>query len=83
MERVIKFYTTEGGNSPVKDFLSGLDDRTLAKVLAEFKLIETQSMVPIKYFKKLSGHDLLSKQHIQNIGDDAEGHQRCNQNDHL
>ena len=58
MDRVIKFYTTERGDSPVKDFLADLDDRTLAKVLAVFKLIETQAMVPIKYFKKLSGHDL-------------------------
>jgi hypothetical protein len=58
MDRVIKFYTTERGDSPVKEFLAGLNDRTLAKVLVVFKLIETQSMVPVKYSKKLSGHDL-------------------------
>jgi phage-related protein len=35
-----------------------LDDRTLAKILAVFKLVETQHMVPTQYFKKLSGRDL-------------------------
>lgn len=38
--------------------MNELDDRTLAKVLAVFKLIETQEVVPAQYFKKLSGHDL-------------------------
>ena len=42
----------------MKEFLKTLDDRTLAKVLAVFKLVETQELVPVQYFKKLSGHDL-------------------------
>jgi hypothetical protein len=42
----------------VEDFLRELDDRTLAKVLAVFKLIETQSMVPSQYFKKLNDYKL-------------------------
>jgi len=58
MERVIKFYRTQSGKCPVKEFLDELDDRSLAKVIAVFKVIETQSMVPAQYFKKLSGHDL-------------------------
>ena len=58
MERVVKFYKTERGESPVRDFLDALDDRTLAKVLAVFKLIETQQMVPKKYFTKMSGYEL-------------------------
>jgi phage-related protein len=58
MERVIKFYETEGGESPVRSFLRDLDDHTLAKVLAVFKLIESQTMVSSKYFKKFSGYDL-------------------------
>jgi phage-related protein len=58
MVRIIRFYRTESGQCPVKEFLQELDDKTLAKVLAVFKLIETQAMVPAKYFKKMAGHDL-------------------------
>jgi len=58
MERVIKYYETESGESPVRDFLRELDDLTLAKVLAVFKLIETQPIVPKKFFMKFSGQDL-------------------------
>jgi hypothetical protein len=58
MGRVIKFYHTTGGRCPVEEFLDELDDRALAKVLAVFKLIEAQDMVPIQYFKKLSDQRL-------------------------
>ena len=46
---------------PIEEFLDELDDRTLAKILAVFKLIETQHMVPTQYFKKLSGYDLWER----------------------
>jgi phage-related protein len=55
---VIQFYHSSDGRCPVEEFLDELDDRTLAKVLAIFKLVETQQMVPMQYFKKLSGHQL-------------------------
>jgi phage-related protein len=42
MGRVIKFYHTASGRCPGEEFLDELDDRALAKVLAVFKLIETQ-----------------------------------------
>ena len=58
MDRVIKFYRAASGRCPVEEFLDGLDERALAKVLAVFKLIETQEMVPAQYFKKLSGYKL-------------------------
>lgn len=58
MDRVIRFYRTAGGRCPVEELFSRLDDRTLSKVLAVLKLIETQPMVPVQYLKKLSGHDL-------------------------
>jgi len=58
MARIIQFYRTEDNRCPVNEFLKGLDDRTLGKVLAVFKLIETQNQVPTQYFKKLSGHDI-------------------------
>lgn len=58
MGRVVKFYRTAVGRCPVEEFLDELDDRALAKVLAVFKLIEMQDMVPVQYFKKLSGQEL-------------------------
>ena len=58
MERVIKFYRTANDSCPVEDFLEELDDRTLAKVLAIFKVIETHEMVPAQYFKKLTDYKL-------------------------
>jgi len=58
MERAVRFYRTSAGRCPIEEFLDELDDRTLAKILAVFKLVETQHMVPAKYFKKLSGYDL-------------------------
>lgn len=58
MERVIQFYRNAAGSCPVQELLDELDDRTLAKILAVFQLIECQPMVPVQYFKKLSGQDL-------------------------
>ena len=36
------FYTTERGDSPVDDFLDGLDKKSLAKVAAHLSLLEEQ-----------------------------------------
>jgi phage-related protein len=58
MGRIIKFYRNENGRCPVEEFLEDLDDKTLAKVLAIFKVIETQDRIPSQYFSKLSGYDL-------------------------
>jgi len=58
MERTIKFYHTMNDRCPVDDFLEDLDDRSLSKVLAVFKLIETQERVPEQYLKKISGYEL-------------------------
>lgn len=58
MKRIIRFYQTAEGRSPVEEYLKKLNDRTLSKVLAVFKLIETQEIVPAQYFKKLRGHEL-------------------------
>jgi len=58
MERVVRFCRTAAGRCPVEEFLVDLDDRTLAKILAVFKLVETQHIVSTQYFKKLSGRDL-------------------------
>jgi phage-related protein len=58
VDRIIQFYRTAVGRCPVEELLDELDNRTLSKVLAVFKLIETQPIVPSQFFKKLSGHEL-------------------------
>ncbi|HUX40384.1 MAG TPA: type II toxin-antitoxin system RelE/ParE family toxin [Rectinemataceae bacterium] len=58
MGRVLKFYRTAAGKCLIEEFLEELDDRTLAKVVAVFKLIETQEMVPATYFRKLTDYKL-------------------------
>jgi phage-related protein len=58
MAQVIQFYRTADGRCPVEKLMDEMDDRTLAKVLAIFKLIEMQPMVPTQYLKKLSGYEL-------------------------
>jgi len=58
MSRIIKFYRTEKGRCPVEDFLEELDCRTLAKIVAVFRLIESLDMVPVQYFKKLKDYKL-------------------------
>jgi hypothetical protein len=46
-ERVIQFYRNAAGSCPVQELLDELDDRTLAKILAVFQLIESQPMIPV------------------------------------
>jgi phage-related protein len=67
MSRVIRFYRTANGRCPVEEFIDELDDRAMAKVLAVFKLIETQDMVPAQYFKKLS-HQKLWEARVTHSG---------------
>lgn len=58
MDRTIRFYRSATGRCPVEEFLDERDDRSLAKIAAVFRLIETLEMIPGQYFKKLSGHPL-------------------------
>ena len=43
---------------PSRRFLDSLSDDLLTKVLAVFKLVENLDIVPIKFFKKLTGTKL-------------------------
>jgi phage-related protein len=56
--REIIFFETDFGNSPVEEFLAGLDSAARAKVVRTLELLRTQQIVPAKFWKKLSGSDL-------------------------
>ena len=59
MKRLIKFYRKADNKSPVEDFLNSLSDDLLTKITAVFKLVENLDIVPVKFFKKLSGTKLF------------------------
>ncbi len=56
--RQIIFYETDFGDKPVEEFLASLDAAVRAKIVRSLELLRTQQIVPAKFWKKLSGHDL-------------------------
>lgn len=59
MKRIIKFYRKSDNKCPVEDFLDSLSDDLITKITAVFKLVENLDIVPVKFFKKLSGTKLF------------------------
>ena len=58
MKRIIKFYRTSSNKCPTEEFLNELSEKVIIKVLAVFKLVEELEVIPVKFFKKLSGTKL-------------------------
>jgi phage-related protein len=57
MGRVIKFYETEAGVKPVKEYLDTLDDGQTEKATWVMRLVERLDIVPVKFFQKMTGTD--------------------------
>jgi len=57
--REIVFYRTESGNCPVEEFLDTLSSKQAQKVTWVMQLVEELEIVPVKYFKKMTGTDDL------------------------
>lgn len=53
MYRKILFYRKEDQECPVEKFLDSVSEGLQVKIIAVFKLIETQNVVPGKFLKKL------------------------------
>lgn len=53
----IKFYKTQSGRIPVKEFLDSLSSKHTQKVAWVLELIERLNQVPVQYFKKLKNTD--------------------------
>lgn len=53
----IKFYKTQSGNIPVKEFLDSLPSKYAQKVAWVLELVEKLDQVPVQYFKKLKSTD--------------------------
>jgi phage-related protein len=57
--RVILFYQTWSGRSPVEEFILNLPKPEQEKITAVFDLVRESDRVPSKYLKKLVGTDQL------------------------
>ena len=58
MKRTIEFFRTENGKIPTAEFLDTLSDRVVQKIIAVIELLETERIVPAKFFKKLVDTEL-------------------------
>ena len=63
--REVVFYRTESGDCPVEAFLDTLSAKQAQKVTWVMKLIEDLEVVPVKYFKKMTGTDDIWEIRIQ------------------
>jgi len=57
----VNFYKTSVLKCPVMDFLDSLSGKAAQKITWVLKLIEDISVVPVKYFKKLTPYDIWEK----------------------
>ena len=53
----VKFYKTQSGKIPVKEFLDSLNSKHAQKVAWVLELVEKLDQVPVQYFKKLKSTD--------------------------
>lgn len=53
----IKFYKTQSGKIPIKEFLDSLPSKHAQKVTWVLELVEKLDQVPVQYFKKLKSTD--------------------------
>ena len=55
MGKIVRFYQTEDGKVPVKEFLDSLPGKAAQKVVWVLMLVEEMDILPTAYFKKLVG----------------------------
>ena len=63
--KTIEFYRTPQGKCRIEDFLDGLNDKQVAKVLWVLKLISEVEDIPTTYFKKLVNTDDIWEVRVQ------------------
>jgi len=57
--RRISFYQTDFGDSPVEEFLTGLQPQVRAKVVRTLELLRTLPVIPGKFWQKMKGAENL------------------------
>jgi phage-related protein len=63
--RDVLFYRTANGRQPVIEFLDSLDGKQAQKVAWVLELIESLSLIPKQYFKKLESTDDIWEVRVQ------------------
>lgn len=63
--REIIFYRTESGFCPVEEFLDSLSPEHAQKATWVMQLVEELEIIPVKYFKKMTGTDGLWEVRVQ------------------
>ena len=61
----IVFYRMDSGDCPVEEFLDSLPAKQAQKVTWVMNLIEDLEIVPVKYFKKMTGTDDIWEIRVQ------------------
>ncbi len=61
----IVFYRMDSGDCPVEEFLDSLPMKQAQKVTWVMNLIEDLEIVPVKYFKKMTGTDDIWEVRVQ------------------
>lgn len=69
MSKQVKFFVTDSGRCPVKEFLDDLTGKQAKKVTWVLKLIEDMNQVPGRYWKKLKGTDDIWEARVNFGGD--------------
>ena len=63
--RIVNFYRTESGKSPIEDFLDSLSGKQAQKVIWVLHLVEELDVVPRQYLKKLVNTDDIWEVRVQ------------------
>ena len=63
--RIIEYYKSEGGNSPIEDWLLSLQTKQFEKCMWVLRLIEELERIPREYFQKMESTDDLWEIRIQ------------------
>jgi len=63
--RIITFFESSSGRTPVEEFLDSLTDQQVRKVTWVLRLVEQLQIVPIQYFKKLVGTEHIWEVRVQ------------------
>ena len=63
--RIVNFYRTESGKSPIEDFLDSLSGKQAQKVIWVLRLVEELDVVPRQYLKKLVNTDDIWEVRVQ------------------
>lgn len=66
--RIVNFYRTRSGRSPVEEFLDTLNGKQAQKVAWVLSLVEELDIVPQQYLKKLVNTDDIWEVRVQYAG---------------